>query len=596
MSLKVWLPLNGQFENQGLLGPLAQTATPTYINGKFGKSLASGGCSMTTEQAASVLNNEAVSICFWVYMNADTGINPTDISTTNMLFGNDDKRRFSLFAYPTINDLHCSWENTDESYIIASVDTGVLPSYTWTHVAVTYQNPTIKIYINGKLIRTHTAASNADFSYATQVIYDVTWRYFNDFRIYDHCLSEKEIKEINKGLVLHYPLNGGEGGINLLKNELAYYSTSSGHSYIGSTPVFDTDLMPLNSLIGKTITFTFDYSIEGDKLNTSGSWELMRYGAHLTINYTNSAGVSETTYPCTGSLHDRPTPEGTGHSVQTYTFPSDWQSIEYFGIAVQPQNRPAANNSATWYLKNFKLELGYIDTGYSVNPHTAGTSIEIPDCSGLGNKGIPSSIFTYSTSSPRYDASTCIDELKSIALPNLAYEGIDQGTLSFWVNFNKFKNWSHYFLIADAFNWTGQERDFIIMANNSPVDTETASTNICLACCSYLSTHSMNTNKWYHIALTWDAKSYTIKKYINGSLVSTHDDTTNKRLDIYRAKHGMHYIGNGFANTQYTGDFNLSDVRIYATALPIEDIKELYSTAASLDKEGNMYAYKFKEE
>jgi hypothetical protein len=61
----------------------------------------------------------------------------------------------------------------------------------------------------------------------------------NDVRLYDHCLSQKEILEIAKGLILHYPMDDSyvEPTTNLLNSQWTYtnFSNAPLGSYTGLT-------------------------------------------------------------------------------------------------------------------------------------------------------------------------------------------------------------------------------------------------------------------------------------------------------------------------------------------------------------------------
>jgi hypothetical protein len=78
------------------------------------------------------------------------------------------------------------------------------------------------IYLNGVLDHEYTTTIVPAFSSITTITAGIannksgyqTNCSINDIRIYDHCLSDLEVKEIAQGLILHYKLDGLSGGIN----------------------------------------------------------------------------------------------------------------------------------------------------------------------------------------------------------------------------------------------------------------------------------------------------------------------------------------------------------------------------------------------
>jgi hypothetical protein len=179
----------------------------------------------------------------------------------------------------------------------------------WRHITYVLDGTTIIAYIDGEQVGKATT-ENADRLLKTMTI-GHNKVCINDFRIYDHALSVKEVKEIAKGLILHMPLdNNGMGGVNLLKGGYSVTSTKNGHTTSGSLS-FDTSIMPLSDLIGKTIVFSFDYKCDGPKLNATGDYTKDRYGFHLSMTYTDASGKAGTAYPCASVLE----PVGIGRAV-----------------------------------------------------------------------------------------------------------------------------------------------------------------------------------------------------------------------------------------------------------------------------------------
>lgn len=116
-------------------------------------------------------------------------------------------------------------------YFGSSVYTIPLQNNEWTHVAFTKNGINVCMYINGALYSettfTGTLPTYVDgkglgigcFHYSAN-IYPFSGS-INDFRIYSHTLSPKEISLLSQGLVCHIPMgniDGKIGGRNLLQN------------------------------------------------------------------------------------------------------------------------------------------------------------------------------------------------------------------------------------------------------------------------------------------------------------------------------------------------------------------------------------------
>lgn len=587
MSLQIWLPLNGNLNNQGL-SEVAVTNNGATVdsNGKIGSCYSFDGSddfiSLTSSSLYSTIKGGSLpfSITMWVY-RADT--------TRAILFG-DYRLAGGIYfnlELSTSNKVRFYWA-ADPDLVF---DNAVVTTSKWSHLALTYDGSIIKCYINGVLTQsfniTLASKDKTSGSYYLGRDYRTGTTAFNgrmnDFRLYDHCLSAKEVKEISKGLVCHYKLdNNGFGGENLI---LESHRVTSGSDASGITSTYmDDGSLKIVSTSGnyhwRSCGFSKDSNSNvGSKLSVGDTYTIsldvkVEEGSSLPTLFINGGNGYKALHPVNGKFV-------TNNWFRAY-YTSTWgePGTSYGNISLHLGFSSAIG---TFYFKNFKLEKGSKPTQWCPSPlddNTLGLgSTTESDCSGLSNNGTKIGGLTPSTSpvSVRYESCYDFDgSTGSIQIPNLAtLVPSGEFTMNCWIYHDD--TWSSKGYETIFGGPSGFELDAKVSSTNSPV----------LWAYSWGSGQvNYELNKWNMITMTRNASE--TKFYINGELKITGSAGT--------IPSGNYFIGAWKTSNEQNYKGRISDFRLYSTVLPTEDIKVLYNTSASIDKNGNMYAYEFKEE
>lgn len=618
MALQVWLPLNGDLHNQGLLEDLTINSTNVSFldNGKIGKCFTGHTGYFNIPYFTG---KKQFSVAYWVKVNTATATNWLDAFRWYSTDGSS--------SYGSRNEFYTNCTKTGFWFAgspnsISGKDTTVGE---WHHHAfvIDYSAGTAQFYIDGVSVGAVTGV------YTTHSLTGENFMIgengldasINDVRIYDNCLSPKEVKELSKGLVAHYPLNDGIGGANIawnssltdnltswVKSGTWDFVTKDGFQCCHNTGAFKTTsliypkqtfntttdgMLPYNGLI---MTMSADVLLENVVKGTTnyflalyksgetidGSWKaptILANSGHFT------SAASETLEP--SKLNGK----GWTHVWITYK----WGDYAWSNTNYRLQFY-ARDYTGDVYVKNLKIELGEKATPWIPNPADALYSKMgldngiVYDCSGYGHDARMIGTPIVFNDPPRY--SVCqlftndVNTRYICDIYTLRGLTMNEVSVSIWFKTNTIND----SLSGDggnfySFGYNNGLRVRIPKSNGAVIWVYSHS-----SAAQFTYSSSLADDKWHHLVIVFD--NGLMLCYIDGSQIEsavTKSSTTitfadNEYYRIATAQNGSeHFIG------------SLSDLRIYATALSAEDIKSLYETAASIDDHGNVYGYELEE-
>lgn len=569
--------------------------TSVYDQGKLGKCRSFvGNGYLQLSNAFGIESGKDFSCCYWIKEISNNILSKFRVvyQCGNLIIGH----------YGNKFDIYSITGNTlDLTYVCDTTE--------WVHCCMTYQssNNTVTIYINGVKCSTSQPKNLTGLSGTTALIGKRSSEtylfegYLNDFRIYNTCLSPRQVKEISEGLVCHYPLgevDGKIGGRNLIKNgkgnvkagffknfptvtdEYGEFTLKSKKTYKGI--ILDGFVYECRDYpVGEKYTWSYDIMYTAWNFPTGSN----RGELWMGQRYVNAPSGETATGAWRGvTQHNLPVVGQNGcelnkwyHVKQTVTIPQQASSnVGQQGIISFYNSNANVEASFTARIKNVKFEKSSTATSWTPAPEDDASFYDnvIYDTSGYCNNGsvTDSTCPTWSSDTPRYKGSYVFNGNKQVIdTPNVFHQ--EDITISFWFKRLKDTNTRQFlFTIWEGFSCELTADDIPLFRIATDVSHAVDA----------LSDKKITVNDgWTHFCGVYKNGEYS-KIYINGQLKKSVSSASKIYWNIHSSKIGIY----NSLNTYYNGQ--ISDVRIYATALSDSDILELYQSSASVDNNGNL--------
>lgn len=603
--LCLWLPFtDGTTKNYGLTNmDVVDYGTSVYDQGKLGKCRSFvGNGYLQLSNAFGIESGKDFSCCYWI-----KEISNNILSKFRVVYQCDN---LIIGHYGNKFDIYSITGNTlDLTYVCDTTE--------WVHCCMTYQssNNTVTIYINGVKCSTSQPKNLTGLSGTTALIGKRSSEtylfegYLNDFRIYNTCLSPRQVKEISEGLVCHYPLgevDGKIGGRNLIKNgkgnvkagffknfptvtdEYGEFTLKSKKTYKGI--ILDGFVYECRDYpVGEKYTWSYDIMYTAWNFPTGSN----RGELWMGQRYVNAPSGETATGAWRGvTQHNLPVVGQNGcelnkwyHVKQTVTIPQQASSnVGQQGIISFYNSNANVEASFTARIKNVKFEKSSTATSWTPAPEDDASFYDnvIYDTSGYCNNGsvTDSTCPTWSSDTPRYKGSYVFNgNNQYLKFQNPITSSSTDFTISCWVKFDDTTGNSTICTMRTA---VGNGIALFKIGNKIRFDDNAQFT---------FSDYTISANAWTHVVVT--RLSSCKKLYVNGILKQTVNTVGDMKLISNVGTIGASSQGGDGISNYLNGQ--LSDFRIYATALDNQTIEELYKVGASLDSSGNLYAYDFNE-